>query len=55
MENKGKGEEKKKRGSCLFFILIVHLCLLFSFIITINFIKMRTQSLCGGENQVSIA
>ena len=54
MENKGKGEEKKKRGSCLFLILIVHLCLLFSFIVTI-FIKMRTRSLCGGESKVSIA
>ena len=46
-------EKKKKRGSCLFHILIVHLCLLFSFIITI-FTKMRTWSLCGGENKVSI-
>ena len=53
MENNGKRKEKKTRGSCLFLILIVHLCLLFSFIITI-FIKMRTCSLCEGESKVSI-
>ena len=53
MENNGKTKEKKTRGSCLFLILIVHLCLLFSFIITI-FIKMRTCSLCEGESKVSI-
>ena len=53
MEDNGKGKEKKKRGSCLFLILIVHLCLLFSFIITI-FIKMRTCSLCEAESKVSI-
>ena len=53
MENNGKRKEKKTRGSCLFLILIVHLCLLFSFIVTI-FIKMRTCSLCEGESKVSI-
>ena len=43
MEDDGKGKEKKKRGSRLFLILIVHLCLLF-FLLLIFLLKCARKA-----------
>ena len=53
MEDDGKGKEKtKKRGSCLFLILIVHQCLLFFLLLL--FLLKCARGASGGESKVSI-